>query len=177
MKIKVPTFAEDITDEGMLTFLAFCHRVCEVYGYKTEYYIDIEDVSNLCDKSQQSLPTWLQKNEVIAKNMRIGKPLDRTISFWLPLPPSRGSRVSSRIEKHLTDPRQQMVWVYILGCFNHNLIAKEPSSRSTDAYVSEFKIRETNTYHLHEFRLSPARMMTGKHKKIFVEEFYESTDD
>jgi hypothetical protein len=177
MKIKVPPFAEDITDEGMLTFLAFCYRVCEVYGYNTEYYIDIDDVSNLCDKAHPALPGWLQNDEIIAKNIKIGKPLDRTISFSLSKPPSKGFINNSSIEKHLTDPRQQMVWVYILGCFNHNLIAKEPSKRSDEASIREYKIKRGNTSDLFEFRLSRDRMFNGTNKNIFVEEFYESTDD
>jgi hypothetical protein len=172
MKIQVPTFAEGITDQGVLTFLAFCFRVCEIYGYDSQYYIDTDDASNLCNKSQQGIENWLRSFPQIAENMRIGKPLNHTIAFTLPQRPRQGQRLKCSIETNLTDPRQQMIWSYILGCFNHNLIT-DGNKKKTRADVHDGNSH--NIQHMKEFRLT--RVVGEKIPNIFVDEFFETIDE
>jgi hypothetical protein len=141
MKIRAPYFAEEWQDEGILTFAAFALRVCEQYGYEQWYTMAAEDLSAIVNKRQSGLVDWLKLKGI--GPIELGEPYNHTVMFKLPQPTNGTTeRRISNIE--LTDLRQQKVWMYILGCLNHNLLSDK--TPNTNAYrpntwnISEFKI-------------------------------------
>lgn len=142
MTIRVPHFAEDWKDQGILTFTGFCLRVCEQYGYGEWYTMSGEDASVICNKRQSGLIQWLR--EVGVGPIELGQPYTHTIMFRLHKPPQKRS-VKKIANVELTDLRQQKVWLYILGCLNHNLMS--------DTVVSPPASYRPNTYHITEFNI------------------------
>ena len=143
MTIRVPHFAKDWKDEGILTFAAFCLRVCEQYGYGDWYTMSGEDASVICNKRQSGLIQWLR--EIGVGPIELGQPYTHTIMFRLPKPPTRQS-VKKIANVEIKDLRQQKVWLYILGCLNHNLMSDRVVG-VTDSY-------RPNSYHIAEFNIS-----------------------
>ena len=84
MKINVPKWAIGIEDEGSNVFLAFASRICDIYGYDTEYYISRDDVSRMTNKISQGIVDWLRSFPQIEDNMIVGDLLDTTIVFQIP---------------------------------------------------------------------------------------------
>ena len=142
MTVRIPHFAEDWKDEGILTFAGFCLRVCEQYGYGKWYTMSGEDAAVICNKRQSGLIEWLREKDI--GPIELGQPYTHTIMFRLPKPPTKRA-VKKIANVELTDLRQQKVWLYILGCLNHNLMSDEvvevPTSYRPNTWqIAEFKI-------------------------------------
>lgn len=160
MKIIVPQWAAGIEDDGILLFVAFAHRVCELYGFNTEYHMAMSDLAKMTNKPHQGVCEWLRECPQIFDNMEIGNLLDGVAAFEISKPVNGhigrarkvGSIPKTRIrakEKdrfttiELKEERSRLIWIYILGCFNHNLIAPDdyewPIAKNS-VTVSEFLI-------------------------------------
>jgi hypothetical protein len=129
MKITVPHWAEDIENEGVLTLLAFLYKMCEEHGYEQIYLVDATDVAKMCDKHHNGIENWLLTFPEVKAKLQIGTPYSHTISFILPPRPLRGHRVPTQAVKTLKTERQKLIWMYLLGCLNHNLIYDGRKSR------------------------------------------------
>jgi len=155
MKVEIPAWAEGIKDEGMITFLAFIKRMHDIYGLEDKYTMQLDDAVRMCNKRAWGLVPWLQKQPQINANLEIGQPTDSTLCFRFIGTQHR--RVKGRavgrgrmptpadqlpIEVELTDFRQQLIWMYILGSLNRNLISDEaPKFKLSNARrVPEIKL-------------------------------------
>jgi hypothetical protein len=131
IEIKIPKWADKYKDEGLLTFLAFVWRITDTYGEEDWYTINVDDLTRICNKRADGLVEWLRSHTLIHDNLELGQPLDGVVIFkWRVQQPRVGThgrnyyRMGSTTAK-LTDTRQQMVWMYLLGCFNTNLITED----------------------------------------------------
>ena len=129
MKIDVPSWTKDIEDEGVLLFIAFADRLASMNGYDVRYTMEVSDVTRMCNKRSHGLEGWLRSYDVIYSNMRIGRPFPNVFSFefrkkhyyahkggeYKPTKPSR-------IKYNIKSDRAKLVWMYLLGCLNNNLI-------------------------------------------------------
>ena len=127
MTIQVPKFAQTIKDEGVLTLIAFCTRIANRYGYQETYSIHVDDVIRICNKRSQSIAHWLQTNPVFSEWLDLGQPFDDQLVFhWRRTPEmhDRGMAAGTvkLVEIELQDIRQQLVWAYLLGCLNTNVL-------------------------------------------------------
>lgn len=120
LKLKVTPYAKDITDEGILTFLAFCYKICKEHGFEYTYQMSIEDAGIISNKSIIGFEDWLRR--YVGEFMDIGKPYDHILTFKLPRYVDGTKNRLRKIEKTITEPRQQMIWGYVLGCFNHQIV-------------------------------------------------------
>ena len=134
MIVKVPIFAEQLEDEGLLTLLAFCTRIADRYGYQETYSLHIDDVTRICNKRKDGLAVWIQSDPILNEWLDVGHLYDDVLIFhWRREPPKhkfgKASRNTNLIEKELVDHRQQMIWAYLLGCLNTNLLLDEDEDR------------------------------------------------
>ena len=158
MTIKVPAWSVGIEDQGLNVFIAFASRVCEIYGYDTQYYISRDDVARMTNKIPVGIVDWLRMQPQIEDNMIIGDLLDETIIFQINSPKHFKRRLNHKvgskgIDVELTDVRYQMAWIYLLGCLNNNIIAdnmeisKRCKSTNNTFGMQTFKItREAGAY-------------------------------
>ena len=155
MKIKIPTWGIGLEDQGVIVFVAFASRVCQLYGYDNQYYISRDDVSRMTNKISTGIVEWLRSHPQIEDNMIIGDVLDTTVIFQISKPvgyrkKSNFKEGSVGIEVELTDIRNQMAWVYLLGTLNHNIISENvgKSGYSNNTFgMQAFQItREASAY-------------------------------
>ena len=135
MKIKIPTWGIGLEDQGVIVFVAFASRVCQLYGYDHQYYISRDDVARMCNKVSTGIVEWLRSHPQIEDNMIIGDVLDTTVIFQISKPvgyrkKSNFKEGSVGIEAELTDVRYQLAWSYLLGCLNHNIISETVGTSS-----------------------------------------------
>ena len=134
MEIKVQPWAHCIKDEGVLTFLAFIFRITEMYGESDYYSINIEDLTRMCNKRGNGLVDWLRSFPDIYDNIEFGEPLEGIVIFRYKKRQARSGPIGRAANKPaytlvtLDDIRQQMVWMYLLGCFNNNLITEDENN-------------------------------------------------
>jgi len=134
MIVNVPQFAEQLEDEGLLTLVAFCTRIAERYGYQETYTMHIDDVIRICNKRKDGVAAWIQSNPLVNEWLDVGHLYDDVLVFhWRRTPPKhkygKASRNTQLIERELKDNRQQLIWAYILGCLNNNVLLDEDEDR------------------------------------------------
>jgi len=149
MDIKIPSGFEHIKDEGVLMFLAFAQRVCERYGFDDWYTLSKEDCAIICNKNGDGLVKWLHRFDL--KGFEIGDPYSHTMMFKL-----RNPMVFPRNVKQVewfrpTDERGKLVWMYIIGCVNHNLLTDELPNHSDSNYKHR---RHRNCRNIEEFKVT-----------------------
>jgi hypothetical protein len=134
LRVKVPYWAKDIEDQGILCLVAFMYKISEKYGYDT-YTITKKDVNMMV-------------------GTRVGKTLkelhDRApiLKFWLNLQWTtlhflqvnlkvyrRNWNEENKSSEWVTieDERTIRVWCYILGAWRHHLITDDPFKSSIKA--------------------------------------------
>jgi len=148
MKVRIPQWASDYKDEGIITFIAFAMRVSERYGFDEWYSVNKEDLSIICNKRQSGLIEWLR--EVGVGDIEVGDILEHTCMFKMPMI-ERCRRTKTHNTYELKDPRQKMVWMYLLGAFNYNMLTNKPQTsvayRPNSWHIPELKItREALKY-------------------------------
>ena len=143
MRVQIPHWAKDVKDESILLLIAFAHRVTMKYGHDTWYSLHKEDAGVMCNKRSAGLFQWLQEQETGL--MEFGEPYDHTLIFKMPYIPHRGG--SEKLVEYIefSKERERLIWMYILGCVNHNIIqdgiAKSNGRyRKNTAQVTEFSI-------------------------------------
>ena len=127
MIIKLPMWARPIKDDGVASFLAFATRMCELYGYDTAYFMHKDDLIRIVNKRSDGVEDWLRRFECIETHMKLGKVYEHVVVWSMPEPvrTEKWSRGVKQMDYELTDPRQKMVWMYLLGCLNQNLISQD----------------------------------------------------
>lgn len=137
MKIILPKWAEGIQDENVNVLIAFLCRICDQYGYNTEYYICKHDVARIVDSQASStMVRNLRSYPQIQANIKFGDVLDTKMSFEITKRERREEgqkdlvrkeRIfkSQHVEIELTTERAKLIWIYLLGCLNNNLITEE----------------------------------------------------
>ena len=155
MIIKIPMWAKSIKDDGVATFLAFALRMCELHGYDTPYFMHKDDATRIINKRSDGLEDWLRRFNCIDDNMKIGKVLDHVLVFSMPQP-SRADMIGNRLraiqmaDYEIKDDRQKLIWVYLLGCLNVNLIAPPDYEYTDDAH----KYVHRNTSNIKQFNIT-----------------------
>ena len=143
MKIQIPYWAKDVKDESILLLIAFGHRVTMKYGHDAWYTLHKEDCGVMCNKRADGIVPWLQKQDTGL--MEFAEPYNQIMMFKMPYIPSSGGRGKTMIDIEFLHERKRLIWMYILGCINHNIIQDELPLTG--------KYRK-NTYKVPEFGIS-----------------------
>ncbi len=116
IKIKVPNWAEDIKDEGLIVFIALLTKINYRYGWDEYYNFHVPDVN----KVKGSLGNIRTMLDPYKEWIEYAQPYNGEIQFRM-----------KRVFKHhlisypMTDARHIRVWCYLLGCMNNNMLDKE----------------------------------------------------
>jgi len=150
MDIKIPSGFDHIEDEGILTFLAFAQRVCERYGFDDWYTLSKEDCAVICNKNGVGLVPWLLRHNL--EGFEVGDPYSHTMMFRL-----RDPNKLSRRQKQIAwfkpkDERTKLVWMYIIGCVNHNLLTDDLAAHHDDSFYK--RRRHANCRNIEEFKIT-----------------------
>ena len=150
MEIKVPKWATTIKDEGVLTFVAFADRMCRLNGFDTTYTLHIDDLVRITNKRSGGLLDWLREFPEVSDNIEVGKLYDTVVCFSLKEPVLKQHKHAGRPKKEymwpieLKEDRQKLIWMYLLGCLNQNLITGEDPK----------DIAKRNAFDIKEFHIS-----------------------
>ena len=142
MEVRIPEYAKDYHDEGIVTFIAFAMRVSERYGFNQWYSVSKEDLAIICNKRQSGLIEWLR--DIGVGPIQLGDILEHTCMFRMPHLKT-GGQTKSHANYQLKDPRQQLVWMYLVGVFNHNLLTDKPYTGTT---------YRPNSWHIPELKVT-----------------------
>lgn len=149
MQITIPDFGKDIEDEGLLIFLAFVFKVTSKYGHEHWYTNAQEDIGCMSNKTSLNLAEWLRSCPAINDNMQIGDPYSHIIAWKL----KKRVYKNGTCQVELSSERAKLIWIYLLGCMNNNLLTDEMHketighNRPNTMYVTEFRItREAMGY-------------------------------
>ena len=145
-------WSKPIKDDGAATFIAFASRMCELHGYDTAYFMHKDDLVRIVNKRSDGVEPWLRRFECIETNMKIGQVYEHVVVFSIPEPvrTEKWSRGLKLMDYELTDPRQKMVWMYLLGCLNQNLISDNDYEHLETASAQYNK----NTFGIKEFNIT-----------------------
>ena len=154
MKIHVPQWITQVKDDHFKVFLWFCERISRQDGYDTYYHIHTDDVVRICNKRNKGLFDWLTEQGKDLDHIKFGQPYDEKIMFSIKSKPKLKKPGRPHNEKlivsEIEDQRAQLVYIYLLGCLNNNLLegSEEMSRFSTNAFgQKEFYItREAHGY-------------------------------
>lgn len=150
MEIKLPKWATTIKDEGVLTFVAFADRMCRLNGFDTTYTLHIDDLVRITNKRSGGLLDWLREFPEVSDNIEVGKLYDTVVCFSLKEPVLKQHKHAGRPKKEymypieLKEDRQKLIWMYLLGCLNQNLITGEDPK----------DIAKRNAFDIKEFHIS-----------------------
>ena len=150
MEIKLPKWATTIKDEGVLTFVAFAYRMCRLNGFDTTYTLHIDDLVRITNKRSGGLLDWLREFPEVSDNIEVGKLYDTVVCFSLKEPVLKQHAHAGRPKKEymwpieLKEDRQKLIWMYLLGCLNQNLITGEDPK----------DIAKRNAFDIKEFHIS-----------------------
>ena len=126
MKINAPLWIKSYTDDHMKVFLWFCHRMATQHGFNTWYGLHTDDIVRMCNKRNKGLVEWLRETTAHSKRIEFGQTHNLEIVFLVkPIVRERRAGRPHAEKLHptvITDPRAQMVYMYLLGCLNNNLL-------------------------------------------------------
>ena len=121
MKIELPIWAQGEERPQWQLLLALMHRLGRAYGYKSTFLIYNDDLRIILGIGQEE---YYNISDAIidqpwAKYCMVSKLLDDRTAIQ-----SKCIRINGEesYEVDITDQRSLMIWMYLLGCFNNNLV-------------------------------------------------------
>lgn len=116
IKIKVPGWAADIKDEGLIVFIALLTNINKRYGWDEWYNFHLKDVNKV--------KGGLKDIKILLKPydewIRIAEPFNDELQFRM-----KNVFHNELVSVQLYNQRHIRVWCYLLGCMNSNLLDKE----------------------------------------------------
>lgn len=140
--VDIPWWAEDEQDQDLILFLAYLYKLGKVYGQKNTFRLYNTDVRTILGITHDRLDTYLEQYEW-SKYLLMSEMQDNALGYQNTKPRNRHRTENvSCVSKELTDTRCVLIWVYILGCFNNNLVEGEdhvPTKGLTKDWQQIFK--------------------------------------
>lgn len=121
-EVDIPWWAEEEQDQDLILFLAYLYKLGKVYGQKNTFRLYNTDVRTILGIMHDRVDTYLAK-QPWSKYLLTSDMQDNAIGYKNVKPVNRlRTENIACVRKELTDTRCVLVWVYILGCFNNNLV-------------------------------------------------------
>jgi len=121
--VEVPYWSIDEDDQAYILFLAFLYKLGVAYGHSKLFFVYDADVRIMLGKKNFA-PKLDLANKSWSRYLQVGQVLDEKSSFKMKNTNLNQHSAKRSITKELTDPRCQMIWIYLTGCFNNNLVEK-----------------------------------------------------
>tara|TARA_R110000772_G_scaffold138145_1_gene247117 strand:- start:434 stop:886 length:453 start_codon:yes stop_codon:yes gene_type:complete len=123
-QVEVPWWAADEQDQDYILFLAFMYKLGLAYGFRKIFLVYDSDVRMFLGKTGV-IPRLAIPQKAWAKYVQVGQAYDDRSAYKLKMvDPDRLDSKRARIVE-ITDPRCQLIWIYLLGAFNNNLVERE----------------------------------------------------
>lgn len=116
INIKVPFWAVDIKDEGLIVFIALMVKINHRYGWNEWYNFHKSDV-NKVKGGQWNIRTLLKP---YLEWIDIAQPYNEEWQLRM-----KRVMMHELVSVPLTNQRHIRVWCYLLGCMNSNLLDKD----------------------------------------------------
>lgn len=123
-EVKIPYWAENETDQDWILFLAFMYKISKTYGMKSLYKIYNSDLRVILGQ-MHDYPHKTISEQNWAGNVEIAKFDKDAWGYRLLRVRNRNTDEDSVVVKTLDDTRCVMVWIYLMGCFNNNLVEED----------------------------------------------------
>jgi hypothetical protein len=121
MKIELPIWAQEEERPEWQLLLALLHRLGRAYGFKSTFLIYNEDLRIILGISQEEYYhiTDAIEEQPWSRYLKVSKLLDGRTAIQ-----SRYIRRdgAESLEATLSEQRELLIWMYLLGCFNNNLV-------------------------------------------------------
>ena len=127
IEIKVAHWAQEEERPEWLLFLSFLYELASAYGFGSTFIIDDHDLRIILGQ------TYFDCSYQIAEQpwghkLVVGSPLKEKTS--IKVPKKRGANLGpNSVTKKLTTQREIMIYLYLQGCFNNNLIEPDGHKR------------------------------------------------
>lgn len=114
IKLKVPYWAADIKDEGLIVFIAVLYRINKRYGFEEWYNFHLTDANKIV--GNRSKP-YKKLFKCCSEFIECANPFNDEVQFKM-------VKVTNPelVSVTLTNQRHIRVWCYLLGCMNGNLL-------------------------------------------------------
>ena len=118
--VEIPWWAANEEREEWILFLAFLYKLGQAYGFKNTYNLYDTDIRMLLQIAAWKMPEDVidqspYKEWIFARTLKT-----KTTGIRLMIPRWEGKTMSCK--KHLTEDKYILMWVYVMGAFNNNLV-------------------------------------------------------
>lgn len=120
IEITVPKYFENVEKENDLLFLAFLYKLGILYGNKNIFNIYNKDAKSILGIDGYYPHIYIQE-QPWSKWVDLADVSDEGYGYRIKTIRGLG-KAANTVTKVLTDERCIMVWIYLLGCFNNNLV-------------------------------------------------------
>ena len=132
-EIEVPYWAEEEERPEWLIFLALLYKLGHAYSFKSTfiiYDVDIRTILSEMRSEATGLDVWpILRKQPWSHNLIVGNMFDDKCSIQMKRL-RRGVPGGQSRTKVIEDQRLALIWFYLQGCFNNNLVeGKEQRSR------------------------------------------------
>ena len=140
-EITIPSQFKDVKQQNDLVFIALLYKLSLTYGKKPLYTLYNTDVRTILGINGYYPHLYIQEQEW-SKWLEMADVADDRYAYRL----KRFSRIGKGDEVAkvmLTDERCVMVWLYLMGCFNNNLVEGR-DHKKTKGLSKEYRTILTN---------------------------------
>jgi len=123
LTVQIPSWAKNEEDPEYILLLAFLYKLGLAYKFNNIFCIYDADVRIILGK-KNLIPRLDLPQKEWSRYLQVGQAYDDRSAYKLKMVDPERLDSKRAIEKEITDPRCQMIWIYLSGCFNNNLVEK-----------------------------------------------------
>jgi hypothetical protein len=120
IELTLPKYFERVEEDNEILFLAFLYKLGVTYGNKNVFRLYNSDVRTILGLTGYYPHIWIQEKSW-TKWVDTVDMADDAYGYRIRLVRGMGKDANTTIKK-ITDPRCILIWFYLLGCFNNNLV-------------------------------------------------------
>lgn len=157
MKVKVPAYAKDVKDEGMLVLLGFMVRISDKHGYDSWYDMSMSDAYLISNCHIKGFFSTVAKWPCIQENARFTYFEDTNELRWTLAKPKRAGNFRTGMsnmyaEVEINEHRSQLIWMYLLGITAKHIVYEADEIEPIDGFrlnatgISEIRVNRKADY-------------------------------
>lgn len=128
LNVKIPWWAQKEEDQNVILFLAFLYKLSGVYSFRNHYKLYNTDVRTILGITGVEPSNYL-KQKAWYKYLSVANTGYDSDAYRLEKIRFNPNSKDTFVRVNLTDERCRMVYIYLMGCFNNNLV--EPDNHYT----------------------------------------------
>ena len=121
LQVKIPWWAEKEQDQNVILFLAFLYKLGNVYGYRNHFKLYNTDVRTILGITGVEPSNYLSERPWY-KYLSVANTGYDSDAYRLEKIRTNPNSKDTFVKVNLTDERCRLVYIYLMGCFNNNLV-------------------------------------------------------